>query len=211
MSGEKRAFPLLLNHRRMLRIPSVVWRSAFHVAGGLSIAAGAYFLSRVSVLSTLGAFAVLYWGFELVRLKVPGVNLWFFKYFAILLRQEELSRPTGAGYVLVASFVAFLAFPAELAMLAVLFWAAGDPLAAAVGKYVGKRRLLGRTLGGDVACLASCLAIGLGFHYGGFGIPLVTVLAGSVSATIAQAVRWPVNDNLSMPLFAAFVMWLTQM
>ena len=191
-------------------MPSVAWRGAFHTAGGLAIALAAHLLPRLVLLTALGALTVLFLAFEVVRLRASKVNSWFFTYFRLLLREEEMSRPTGASYVLIAAVVAFLAFPIELAILAVLFLAVGDPAATFVGRYVGRRRLFGRSVEGDIACLVTCLAIGAGFHYAGSGVPLWIALAGAVTATVAQGIRLGVNDNLSMPLFALLVMWLLQ-
>jgi dolichol kinase len=41
-------------------------------------------------------------------------------------------------------------------------------------------------------------------------VPLVTVIIGAVSAAIVESLPLPVDDNLTIPLFAGLVMWLTQ-
>ncbi len=96
-------------------------------------------------------------------------------------------------------------------MLALSFLAVGDAVATIVGKYIGKRRFLGKTLEGDLACLISCVAIGFVFYYAGLSISLLTIFLGSVSATIMEAVPLPINDNLTMPLFAGVVMTVMQL
>jgi dolichol kinase len=48
--------------------------------------------------------------------------------------------------------------------------------------------------------------IGFIFYYSGLSIPLLAILVGSAGATIAEAIPLPINDNLTVPLFAGLVM-----
>lgn len=177
---------------------------------GLSIPIAALFLPRTVLIISLSAVTFVFLALELVRLKAPAVNSWFFSFFKPLLREKEVSRPTGASYLLVASLIAFLIFQRDIAVLALSFLAVGDPLAAIVGQRMGKRKLLSKTLEGDLACFISCIAIGSVFYYTGLGIPLPTILAGIVMATIVEAMPLPVNDNLAIPLLAGLVMTIMQ-
>ncbi len=110
----------------------------------------------------------------------------------------------------VASLIAFLVFPRDVAVLALSFLAVGDAVATIVGKQIGKRRLFGKTLEGDLACIVSCAVVGFVFHYVGLGVPLLTILVGIVAATIAEVMPIPINDNLTVPLFAGVAMTLMQ-
>jgi len=168
----------------------------------------ALFLPRVVLLSSLGAVTFIFLGFELLRLKAPNINRWFMFYFKPLLREKEESRLTGSSYMLISSLIAFLAFQRDVAVLALAFLAIGDAVGTIVGERIGKRKLLGKTLEGDLACFISCVAIGLVFHYAALNIPLLTILIGSVGATFIEAMPLPINDNLTMPLFAGLVMAL---
>ena len=67
-----------------------------------------------------------------------------------------------------------------------------------------------KTLKGALACFISCIAVGLVFHYAGLNIPLLTILVGALGATIVEAMPLPINDNLTMPLFAGVVMTIMQ-
>lgn len=189
-------------------MPNTVRRALVHALSGLSIVVAAYFLPRVWFLASLGAPTLAFLVFDMVRLRSPRVNAVFLRHCESLVREQEASRLTGAAYLLVGSLAAFLAFPRDIAMLAVGFLAVGDPIATIVGTYRGRTLLLGRTPEGDLACLLSCIPVALAFHYAGFDVRLPAALAGAVFATLAQAVHTPVNDNLTMPLLAGFVMWL---
>jgi len=185
-------------------------RELFHIFGGLSIPVAALFLPRVVLLISLGVVTFIFLTFELLRFRAPEMNRWFFWFFKPLLREKEVSRLTGSSYMLIASLVAFLVFPRDIAVLALSFLAVGDSMAAIVGQRLGQRKLLGKTLEGDLASLISCVAVGLVFYYAGLDIPLLTILVGSVSAAIVEAIPLPINDNLAMPLFAGVMMTIMQ-
>lgn len=186
-------------------------RGVFHIFGGLSIVVAALFLPRMTLLVSLAIVTLLFLTFEFLRLRASTVNRWVFLRFKPLLRGEEESRLTGASYMLIASLIAFLAFRMEIAVLAICFLAVGDALAGIVGRYAGRRKVFGKTLEGDLACLASCVAVGLAFYYLGFNIRLPTVLVGSISATTIEAIPLPINDNLTVPLVAAVVMMVMEL
>lgn len=186
-------------------------RGLFHLFGVLAIAVAGLFLPRPVLLISLGVATFIVVAFELVRLRAPGVNRWFLSVFKPLLREKEASRFTGTSYSFTAALIAFLVFSRDIAVLALVFLAVGDAMATIVGKQIGKTRLLGKkTLEGNLACFISCIAVGLIGYYAGLDIALLTILVGSLGATIAEAVPLPVNDNLTLPLFAGLVMAAVQ-
>jgi len=191
-----------------LSISVTLGRGLFHMLGVMVIPLAALFLPRIVFLMTLGVITFVFLAFEFIRLKVPGVNRWFLSLFKPLLRGEETSRLTGASYTFVGSLVAFLVFPRDIAVVAVSFLAVGDVMATIVGKRLGKTRLFGKTLEGDLACFVSCLIVGIIFYYAGLDVSLLIIVVGSLAATVAEAVLLPLplNDNLTMPLFAGLVM-----
>lgn len=173
---------------------------------GLSISITALFLPRIILLISLGVVTFTFLTIELLRFRVPGINRLFLWFYKPLLREREISHLTGVSYLFTASLLAFLVFPRDIAVLALSFMAVGDVVAAFVGKRVGKRKILGKTLEGDLASFISCLAVGFIFYYTGLDIPLLTILVGAVSAAIVEAIPLPINDNLTMPLLAGVVM-----
>ena len=182
-------------------------RGLFHLFCVLSIAVAALFLPRTMLLISLGVATLIVFVLELIRLRVPGINRWFLSVFKPLIRKEETSRLTGAGYSLAGALIAFLVFPRDVAILALSFLAVGDAMATIVGKRIGKTKLLGKkTLEGDLACFVSCIAVGFIGYFAGLDISWLAILLGALGATIAEAVPLPVNDNLILPLFAGLVM-----
>lgn len=189
---------------------STLKRALFHILVGLSIPMAALFLPTMVLLVALGAATGVFLVLDLVRLKAPGVNRWFLWLFRPLLRENEVSHLTGASYMLLASLIALLAFPRDIAVLALSFLAVGDAVATLVGQWTGRRKLLGKSLEGELACFIACVAIGFGFYQAGLNIALPTILVGSVCATLAEAIPLPIDDNLTMPLFAGAVMTIMQ-
>jgi dolichol kinase len=61
-------------------------------------------------------------------------------------------------------------------------------------------------LEGDLACFFSCLAIGFVLDYAGLNVGSLTIVIGAVGATVGQAIQTPVDDNLTLPLFAGVLM-----
>jgi glycerol-3-phosphate acyltransferase PlsY len=185
----------------------ILKRGLFHFFGVLTTVLAGLFLPRTVLLISLGVATFIFLAFELIRLKVPGINRWFLSVFKPLMREKEASRLTGVVYCLAAAFIAFLVFPRDVAVLALSFLAVGDSMATIVGKRIGKTRLLGKkTLEGDLACFVCCIAVGFIGYFAGLEVSWLAILVGSLAATIAEAIPLPLNDNLTVPLFAGLVM-----
>lgn len=173
---------------------------------GMALALSGLFLPRNMVVITLGVMTLLWLAFELARFAVPTVNRWFFRAFKFYVREAEATSATGALYMIMAAFLAYLAFKTHVAMLAIAFLAVGDAIGAIVGHTVGRTKSLKKTLEGDMACFLSCIAIGFIFYFSGLVSDMTLIIVGSISATVIEAVPLPVNDNFMMPLFSGFVM-----
>jgi dolichol kinase len=185
---------------------AVVRRGIFHICFGMVIALSGLFLPRDVVVITLGVLLLLGLAMELTRFANPAVNMWFFRVFRPFVREAEATSATGALYMVMASFLAYLAFETHIAMLAIAFLAIGDAVGAIVGHTVGRTKSLKKTLEGDMACFLSCIAIGFIFYFSGLVGDMVIIIVGSVSAAVIEAIPLPVNDNFMMPLFSGFVM-----
>jgi dolichol kinase len=184
------------------------------MSGGLVIPIAALFLPRTTLLIALGVITFVVLAFELIRLKVPVVNRWFLSFFKPLLRGGEVSHFTGTGYTLVGALIAFLVFPRDIAVVAVSFLAVGDAMATVVGKRIGKTRLLGKgkTLEGSLTCFISCLMVGIIYYFIGLDVGLLAIAVGALGAAIIEAIPlpFPLNDNLTIPVFAGLVMLVIQ-
>jgi dolichol kinase len=158
------------------------------------------------LLLSLGSVTFLFLIFELARLRVSGINQWFISHFGSMLREEEKSSLTTSNYVLLAALLSYMVFGRDIAILSVSFLAIGDVAAAIVGQHIGRTRLFGKALEGDLACFFSCLVIGFILYYAGLNVGSLTIVIGAVGATVGQAIQTPIDDNLTLPLLAGVLM-----
>lgn len=183
-----------------------IQRRLFHMAGASAFPVLALFLDEGLFLTLL---LVVTWVFvlgDLTRLRVRRLNSLFHRLFHPLLRQVEVSRVTGASYVLLGTLGAFVLFPQDVAILAVLFTALGDPVAAMVGTRCPGRRLSGKSPWGTAAMIAVGLGVAAVLHtIGAIGFRW-PVAVGAVASGVTELLPLPLDDNLRVPLVAGAVM-----
>lgn len=177
-------------------------RRLFHAAVGTSIPVVALFLSEPLPVFVTGIMAAGSLALDLIRLRTPWLNRLFLRWLRLLLKTEEESRITGATYLLIAAFIAFLAFDKEIAVTVLLFLSLGDPAAALIGGPIPGPRIFGKSPVGTVAFVgASLLVIGLltttgvlEFHW--------TLVAAAVVGGLVELAPLPFDDNLTVPLIS---------
>jgi len=167
----------------------------------------AFFIPVETLLIAIGAVLAGFVLAEAIRFAFPTVNHRVVLHLSGALKDEERYRPTSSIYVLISTFLVFLLFDQYVAIAALLFLAIGDPVASVVGERVGRTKVLGKTLEGSLACLLSCLAIGILLAELGFMSPPV-VIAGALTAAVIELLSFHIDDNLTMPLGSAGAMAL---
>lgn len=181
-------------------------RGVFHALVGLAFAAALLFAPRLPVLVGLAMATAVFLSLEIARLRFPFLGKCFVRLFGTLLRLEEGRRLTGSSYFLIGCLITAVAFPREIAALAILFLSLGDPAATVIGVWKGRIRHGSRSVEGDLACLVVCLLVaGIAAAVPG-GPPFSIGVAGAVAATFFQTVQLRVNDNLTIPLGSAAAM-----
>jgi len=184
-------------------------RAAVHVAVGVVSVVALWLFPRALVLVGLGVVTVVFLSFDVARLRISAVNGWFFKWFALFLRQDEADRLTGASYYLLGCLLTALVFPREIASLAILYASFGDPSATIIGKWKGRPRFWGKSIEGSLACLIVCLVAGVLVAALAGEPPLVVALVGVVSAMLFELLPLRLNDNIAIPFGSALVMVIT--
>ena len=179
------------------------WRRLWHLIGGSFFPILALFVSKEVLLITLGAMAGIFVAWEIVRFASPRVNRWMVPHLGVILKGEERSRPTGTTYLLLASLAVFLLFDKYVAIASLLFLSIGDLMATVIGEKFGKRILFNKSSEGSLACLASCLLIGIVMSRLTPAMALPVAIVGAVSATIVELVPIPIDDNLTVPVVSA--------
>ncbi len=189
-------------------VAPVIWpRRLFHLLAGSSLPLAILFFPAETAQWLLIGGSVLAVAAELLRGLIPSVNdqlvrrLPFFK-------ASERRQVTGATYLwLSATFLVFV-FQKDVAVLALLFLAVGDPAAALIGVRDHRARVFGKSLAGAFAF--ACVALGAGLlatlHP---DVPLAWWIApGAVAAALVELAPLPLDDNLTVPIASAAVMSL---
>ena len=185
---------------------TTLWRKLWHLIGGSVFPILAFFISYNVLLIILGTATAVIVACEIARFTSPVVGQWMISRLRWVMKSEERVQLTASTYLLFASLVVFLLFDKYVAITSLLFLSVGDFMAAVVGKRFGRRRIFNKTLAGSLACLASCLVIGVVMTNVGNGMVLPVALVGAVAATIVELLPIPVDDNFTIPVVSAGIM-----
>ncbi len=162
---------------------------------------------------TLGSIII-----DIIRIQHPTTKKIFYRVFGLMLRNKEISKLTGASYLLTSSVISIAIFPIKITFLALSFLAIGDTFAALIGIVFGKRKIVkyNKTIEGGLACFLSNFLFGLIIYYFVFRnevsqLYLIVIFTGAVAATLAEFITIPINDNIRIPIFSGIIMSLTYM
>lgn len=188
-------------------------RKGIHMSS-LAIPVVYYFISRETALAILVPLLLLFGVSDLARITMPSFGRWYERWFGFLLRRHEIAeghkRLNGATYVLLSATLCIWLFPKMIVITAFAILIVSDTAAALVGRKFGRHPLVhGKSCEGSSAFLLSALivvALAPKAQY----LPWEYVI-GAVAAligTVVEAVSGElIDDNLSIPLSIAVVMW----
>ncbi|MHC3436586.1 dolichol kinase [Natrialbaceae archaeon A-gly3] len=140
---------------------------------------------------------------EFLRLRV-GLESWLYEK---LTREYEQDQFAGYGYYMLSMTAVVLVFEPTIALPAMLMLAIGDPVSGALSddtlRQVKRPQVLAATFG-----VMLVLALPFLHEY-----PLAAV-AAALGATVADGVTvkiggFVVDDNITIPIYAATLAWLT--
>ena len=186
-------------------------RRLFHMVATSFFPLLALFVERDLLLTLLRASPAVFVIGDIARLYLKPLGTLFHRLFGPLLREREGNRVTGASYVLLGTLAVFALLPRDVAILAVIFVAVGDPVAAMVGIRSPGLRMFGKSPLGTAAMIVTCLSVAGVLHWVGaisMGWP---VAAGAVVAGLTELLPLPLDDNLWVPLAAGMAMLLLGM
>ena len=166
------------------------------------------YLGRLPGLALVFGFLVLATGIDVIRLKTPAINAFFFKYFSRFIRECEKNKITGTPWYMLGLFLALLLFSTSVAVYAVAFLACGDVAATAVGEKWGSIKVYGvKSLQGTIGFFCVSVLVGLIIsRCCSFGIGPAIYLTGAASAAVVELLPISINDNLTVPLVSGAVM-----
>ena len=123
-------------------------RRVFHLLTTAALPFMALLLEREVMIAITASATGFTIALELARRRFPKLNDWFLARFSVLLKQSESSAVLGSTYMAAASLIVFLFFEKEVAILALLYIAVGDPLAGTLGKRFGRIKIGSKSLEG---------------------------------------------------------------
>lgn len=177
-------------------------RKSFHV-GMIIVPVWVYLMPHTTALLglILATFATV--AIDLLRLSDHRLRRFFLRLFRSVIRPHEEEHLLGSTHYMIAALLSVVVFDHEIAIAALAFLVLGDAAAAIIGKRFGTPRFWGKSPHGSLACFVVCLLVGL---------PLLSspwlALVGAVTATVAEAMPSPLDDNMRVPIFGGIAMQL---
>ena len=190
-----------------------VLRKSIHL-GSIVVPVAAAFVDRTTMVLVLASVAIFLIVTDFMKLRHHRFKTMFLSIFGRMLRESEQSGAMTASTIIVtSSALTILIFRREIAVAVLVFVVLGDSAAALVGRHLGRIRLLGkRTVEGSMAMLLACLFASSGLMYAsaylGWSLTVLSLVVGSVVATIAELIELPLDDNLRIPILAGLAMEL---
>jgi dolichol kinase len=196
-------------------------RKAIHLFA-LTIPIGYFLLPKTPSLLILSPFVAGAIMIDIVRLRKLPLHGFLNRLLGPVLRDHEEEDFAGASYILSASFLSILLFHKSVAMAAISFIILGDIAAALIGRRFGKTKIpwsltkvnpFGndrKSLEGSLSCLLMCLVVAVVVPQlpQVQQLPLWIFIVGAVTATVAEGISLPINDNFSVPLLSGLCMEL---
>src|SRR5262249_52992166 len=190
-------------------------RRVFHLVNGTSTAtAYALLFTHEEVIHIFGTIACIVYVVDRIRIAYPEAvarrTPWVNRLF---VRAEEQVRESAMIPYAIAVLLTILTVPKLAALVAIYTLAIADPLAAVVGIRWGRRRITqNRTLEGSAAFFRATIALGALVRGSGTVGTVLGIAAASFTIALAAAgcelLPLRIDDNLTIPLFVGFIVWI---
>ena len=165
-------------------------------------------LLELSTSLTIPALSVIFFvllAFDTIRLRVPRVNVLFFRFFQILVSPRESQNIASSTWYILGALIAIALFPISAALSGILVLAWADPTASYLGRRWGRRAFLGGTLEGTTAFLVVAVLILSVRH------PLTIAIPSACLITLVERLAWPLDDNLVLAPACAGILTLSDL
>ena len=162
-------------------------------------------LSKSLTITGLSVLFLILLASDLVRLRVPHLNIIFFRFFQILVSPRESQNIASSTWYILGALIAIVLFPISAALSGILVLAWADPTASYLGRRWGKRSFLGGTLVGTTAFLVVAVLILSVRH------PLTIAIPSACLITLVERLAWPLDDNLVLAPACAGILTLSDL
>lgn len=174
------------------------WRILARPFAFLFIPINIFFGHRFLII-LLGYLALISIGIDLFRLFSK-------KQFSQIFKKKEAKHFSSMTSFLVAVFIVFLLFPAEIGYLCLAFIIIGDLFSKFTGIKYGRNHLIhDRTLEGSLGFMTGCLYGGI-ILYTIFSFNIIWVIVGALAATLTELFSWKIDDNFSVGVITGCVL-----
>ena len=163
------------------------------------------YLSESLIITGLSVLFLILLASDLVRLRVPHLNILFFRFFQILVSPRESQSIASSTWYILGALIAIVLFPISAALSGILVLAWADPTASYLGRRWGKRSFLGGTLVGTTAFLVVAVLILSVRH------PLTIAIPSACLITLVERLAWPLDDNLLLAPACAGILTLSEL
>jgi dolichol kinase len=165
------------------------------------------FWDKQILLPVFITIAVIYFLVDLFRRRIEWIGNIFYRFFGLVVRNEEATRFTGAANAFIGIALTVLLFENSIAIPAILIVSFSDAFAAIVGRKIGKTKIGSKSLEGSAAFFICTLIILSFCNY----LSIAAIIMTSLFATILELfpIR-KINDNISIPLMTALFIQLTR-
>lgn len=200
-------------HPKTFPYAAEIGRKALHLLA-LIIPFGMWWMDAPLALYVVGGLSVIGILADITRAYSPTFNKWIRGIFGPVMRIEELP-PVGTGVifngatcVLVGAALLAFIFPIRVAVPILTMTMLADAAAALVGRWLGDHPWghLSSTVEGSTAFVFTGLLVMAVFPFIAFGPALASV----VVASVAEALPFPINDNIRVPVLAAVILVVSE-
>jgi len=180
------------------------WRRVFHAGSGtiLVLVLHNFPIPAPTVLGAFGTLLLALATLDGLRLAFPHLNRRFFSVLSLLASPREAGKIASSTWYVLGILLTLALFPRNVALGGILVLALADPTASYLGRRWGKRKLGGGTVEGSV--VFTVVASGTLSLFA----PWAPALGAALVTAAIEALPWPVDDNLSVPLTAAGALFL---
>ena len=187
-------------------IKSEFARKAIHLSNSIIPLSYYYFFpDKIDMIITLAFFLIFCFFIEIHRKNNHKLSRIFSNWFEFMMRDEEKKGElTGATWVFVGALFTILLVPDPFNIISLLFLSFGDTFAAIIGTKFPYIKLGKKTLSGSIAGFFACVTIGLVID---ISITYEIIILGAFMAMLIEILPFPVNDNLSIPIFSGLSMY----
>ena len=188
------------DYGRHTNYPRKLWH---FTSGAVVVAALVIFApSKKAAILILAASLAIMIAIDIARYFSRRGKRLFWKHLGFLTSSKDTKGPTTSLFYAVSLLVCVLIFPVYAAIGGVISLAAGDPMAAIIGRRFGKLRIGGKSIEGGLtnAIVAFCLIFI-------FVRSVHVAAAGALVGAVVEMFDIPcLDDNITVPLAAGGAM-----